>query len=75
MLNTVSKAIECFGGRKFIVAYSALIFSTLLQAFDKLDSSGLQYTYILGLILSMFVTANVAQKKILKSNPPEGEAQ
>jgi hypothetical protein len=59
------------GGRKFVMTMGCGMATTLLQAFDKLDSDGTTYALVIIGTVGAYITGNVAQKKAVKDDPPD----
>lgn len=59
--------LNTFGGRKFLMTLGCGVATTLLQFFGKLDAAGNAYTFVIIGTVGVYITGNVAQKKVMGS--------
>lgn len=51
------------GGRRYLLAWGALVITALLQWFGKLDLAGTAYGLTIGATVAAYITGNVVQRK------------
>jgi hypothetical protein len=51
------------GGRRYLIAWGALISASLLQWFGKLDLAGTAYGLAIGATVGAYIAGDVIQKK------------
>lgn len=54
--------IEACGGRRFILCLLVGLSATILQFFEKLDTSGNAYAFVMVGIVGAYITGNTVQK-------------
>lgn len=54
---------DSIGGRRYVLAWAALLIASTLQWFGKLDLGGTAYGIVIGSTVSAYIAGNVMQRK------------